>query len=233
METTNFSFFQRLKSANRRIWGLKINTLQFIFLIWTETETLILTTTVFLLTETYLIFHPSPSVEAEKRHYCMWDHYTVACVWMFRGHKSTINSQRRLFWSDPFPYRVDLNEMEPRQTPGRQVALLVRWEALITIDHICFFQTITQKSSLHANTFWSFLVSPTFLLQQTSSLILLHCHTRPFSTVDTKPVPRWTVVQYFQEVFVLQFLYLSRKYHLGLKSTDCIAAGTRLWACNC
>lgn len=137
----------------------------------------------FLLTGTYSIFHSSPSVEAEKRHYSMRDHYTVVCVWMFRGHESTINSQRRLFWSDPFPYWVDLNEMEPRQTPGRRVVLSFSftgkdidwywscWEALNTIDHICFFQTIMQKSSLHPNTFWSFLVSPTFLLQRTSSLV--------------------------------------------------------------
>lgn len=197
----------------------------------------------FLLTESYSIFHPSPSVEAEKRHYSMRDHYTVVCVWMFRGHESTINSQRRLFWSDPFPYWVDLNEMEPRQTPGRRVVLSFSFTGK-DIDWFLFFRYVEKRLTQSTPDHYAEVQPPseyflkffgfTHISTPTNEFFsFLHCHTWPFSTVDTKPVPRWTVVQYFQEVFVLQFLYLSRKYHLGLKSTDCIAADTRLWACNC
>lgn len=39
--------------------------------------------------------------------------YRNVCVWVFRGHESRANSQRRLFWFDLFPYWVDLNETEP------------------------------------------------------------------------------------------------------------------------
>lgn len=42
--------------------------------------------------------------------------YCSMCVWVFRGQESMVNSQRRLFWSGPFPYWVDLNETEPRNS---------------------------------------------------------------------------------------------------------------------
>lgn len=102
---------------------------------------------------------------------------------MFRGHESTINSQRRLFWSDPFPYWVDLNEMEPRQTPGRRVVLSFSFTGK-DIDWFLFFRYVekrlTQSTTIvssrplrrsPASIRISFLVSPTFPPQRTSSLV--------------------------------------------------------------